>query len=211
MSGAVRIGVPLDPLMEAKFTKDSSPGIRRLNRNLVSLIEAHPKACLLGRDPLAEQLAQESGFSDNDLAILRVGFDGVALTVVGVPDQIWGCPDQMARLFEIKRVVGLMRRRIVLLPATFFQRQPRLNNSRMLERASDISINRAARMVLFFHLVKHGHSSLHECACAISDAHEHPYGAVLQMAATGAIKIDLRQPIRPESPVYLPDLESKAS
>lgn len=183
---------------------DTSLPIRRLRRNAVSLISAHPSMQILCIDRFVTGLATGIGLDPDSLVILRVLVELTPVTLVVVPNPIWTSPGEHARLIELKETAAFAAHRCVLVPEGFIQRQPRLDNARLIEASGATAVTADQRISLLAYLVSNGTSPLADCAAAIR--HDTPAAAVLQMAASGIVTLrDDGRHIGPDTLVALPD------
>jgi hypothetical protein len=182
---------------------DLSLPVRRLRRNAISLIRAHPLIEILCVDKFVCGLATGLGLDADCLVIFRVLVHLMPVTLVIVPNAMWNAPSDHARLLELKSTAAFTGHRCVLVPEAFIQRQPRLDNSRLIESSGTTSVTADQRLSLLAHLISNGASSLADCAGAIS--HDTPAAAVLQMAAAGIVTLRGKGHIGPGTLISLPD------
>jgi len=180
---------------------DRSFVCRRLQRNAIALIGAHPKAELLGSDEMVENLASSQAFEATDLVILRIALGAQRHTLLCIPERVWR--GRKNDLLELKRLAGWSGRSCVLVPEAAIQKQPRLNCARAIDDAAGIEVTMEQRMELVMHLVERGKSSLLECASAVT--HPSPFTAVLHLVAAGVLKMNIEAPLTPESTVEMAD------
>lgn len=201
MSLAVTRGSdPLSPVRNSNLNIDRSFVARRLLKNAISLISAHPRAEYMGPDKLVESLAQSKGFTEDDLAILRVSVGNRHHTLVCSPGPIWFA--RKFDLIELKQMAAFAERSVVLVPEAAIQRQPRLSNARTIEEACGVTVCVDQRMSILLHLIEAGGAAaLVDCAGAID--HPQPYGAVLHMIALGLVHLDPGKELTPHTIVRL--------
>ena len=78
------------PFAQVDFARPCKPAIdrsfeiRRLARNVRSLIIGHPKTAYLGQDDLVEHLADQQGFASWDLSIHRISVGRDVRTLICV-------------------------------------------------------------------------------------------------------------------------------
>lgn len=181
---------------------DRSFVVRRLLKNAITLISAHPRADYLGPDKLVDSLACTKGFSADDLAILRVSVGMGRHTLICAPEVIWHA--RKFDLIELKQMASFAGRSCVLVPETAIQRQPRLSTARAIEEACGVFVSVDQRMAILVHLIESGgKSTFMDCACAIN--HPQPFSAVMHMVALGVLRIDLAAQLAPHSIVGLYD------
>lgn len=162
------------PVVDRSFVK------RRLLRNVTTLISAHPRAECHGADKLLENLSYAQGFTDNDLAIVRISIGLRRHTLVCVPEGVWRT--RKTNLIELKRVANFVGRSCTLVPEIAIQRQPRLSTARAIEEACGVSVSVDHRMAVLVHMVECGGvSTFMDCACALH--HPQPFAAIMHMVA----------------------------
>ena len=197
---------PQSPTRTSTGIVDRSFVSRRLLRNAVTLINAHPRADYLGPDTLVDSLALAKGFSGDDLAILRVSVGKVRHTLICVPESIWHA--RKFDLIELKKMAGFAGRSCILVPESAIQRQPRLSTARAIEDACGVSISVDQRMAILVHMIESGgRSTFMDCACAIN--HAQPFSAVMHMVALGVLRIDASAQLSPQSVISLDDRPSE--
>ncbi|MEQ8447376.1 MAG: hypothetical protein RIB57_15940 [Pelagibacterium sp.] len=175
---------------------------RRLLRNAVTLVNAHPRADYLGPDKLVDSLAHAKGFTGDDLAILRVSIGRGRHTLICAPEMLWY--SRKFDLLELKQMAGFAGRSCCLIPESAVQRQPRLSTARAIEDACGVSVSVDQRMAILVHMIENGgKSTFMDCACAID--HPQPFSAVMHMVALGVLRIDATTELRPHSTVSLND------
>lgn len=182
-------------------TVDRSFLARRLHRNSVTLVSAHPRADFLGNDDLVASFAQAKGFTGDDLAILRICIGTTRYTLICVPEQVWHA--RKFDLLELKSMAAFAGRNSVLVPEGAIQRQPRLGTARVIEDAFGVSVTLEQRMAVLIHIIEcGGTSSIMDCACAID--HEQPFSAVIHLVGLGVLTMNANAALTPHSLVRLP-------
>lgn len=192
---------PHPPSPEFTHSVDWSFIVRRLQRNALTLIAAHPRADYLGPDNLVENLARSKGFEATDLAILRIMVGPERHTLVCAPDRVWH--GRKCDLLELKGLANWAGRSCVLVPEAAIQRQPRLSTARAIEDATGVEVTMEQRMDVLVHLMERGYSTFFDCACAMT--HESPFSAVLHLVAIGAIRMRSDARLSPETRIDLPE------
>lgn len=182
---------------------DTTLPIRRLRRNTLSLINAHHAMQILCVDKFVTGLATGLGLDAENLVILRVLVHMTPVTIVVTPNALWTSPSDHARLIELKETAAFTGHRCVLVQEGFIQRQPRLDNSRLVEASGTTAVTADQRISLLAYLIANGPSPLADCAAAIS--HETPAAAILQMSASGIVTLTCNGHIGPETIISLPD------
>ncbi|WP_173088685.1 hypothetical protein [Devosia sp. 1635] len=181
---------------------DTSLSYRRLKRNALSIINASPTISLLEPDKVVTGLAAGIGLDTSQLVILRVivGFSPVTLVIA--PTTVWTSPADHLKLLELKNTAAFIGCRTVLVPEGIIQRQPRLDNSRLIEN-SGAHVTADQRIELMAHLIEHGPTALVDLAKSIQ--HDTPVAAILNLAASGVLIVESGRIIGPYTVVHLPD------
>ncbi len=193
---------PQSPARNYTGIVDRSFVSRRLLRNAVTLINAHPRADYLGPDKLVDNLACAKGFTGDDLAILRVSIGMGRYTFICAPETIWHA--RKFDLLELKEMGSFAGRACVLVPESAIQRQPRLSTARVIEEACGVSVSVDQRMAILVHMIESGgKTTFMDCACAIT--HAQPFSAIMHLVALGVLRIDASAQLRPDSTVSLND------
>jgi len=177
---------------------------RRLRRNTLSLVNASPALTILGPDRYVENLAAGLGFREDRLVILRILAHLTPVTLIVVPSEMWGSPQDRLRLLELKADAAFADHRCILVPEGIIQRQPRLENARLIE-TSGTSVNADQRLALMAYLIEAGPSSLLDCAKAIQ--HDTPAAAILHLSAAGIIVLHADSHIGPDTIVELAGID----
>jgi len=181
---------------------DTSLARRRLKRNALSIINASPSISLLEPDKVVTGLAAGVGLDTTQLVILRVIVGFALVTLVIAPTTIWTAPADHLKLLELKNTAAFMGYRTVLVPEGFIQRQPRLDNSRLIEN-SGAHVTADQRIELMAYLIEHGPTAMIDLAKSIR--HDTPVAAILNLAASGVLIVEGNRAIGPYTVVHLPD------
>jgi len=135
----------------------------RLSRNLRALIALCPDVHLIENTPRLEVLLRQFGFRPFDVAVeaLRIGCR--AVTLVCAPYLTWHRDGP--QLMALKRAAADGGQRVVLIPESAVQRQPRLNTALAIADAVGTHIPPTARMQILAHIIASGGSaSINDCA-----------------------------------------------
>lgn len=179
---------------------DRSLTARRLLKNAISLVSAHPKAEYLGPDILAENLAYDIGFGAHDLAILRVSIAYRRHTIICAPEPVWST--RKSDLLDLKAMCTFADLLPILVPESAVQRQPRLGTARVVEQSFQVSVTLDQRMAVIIHLIDcGGRSSILDCAHAIS--HHEPFSAVMHLVSIGVLNLNSNSRLTPETEISL--------
>lgn len=171
----------------------------RLRRGLEALIRSNRNVTGLGQNEEVEQLADELGLDSHELACLDVRIRNRRATIACVPSRLWNRPGAMATFYELKSAAAALGHRVILVPAGFIRRQPRLDNAFMVSDAIDIQINASDRMAILEFMIENGEGTLSDVASLVR--HPDPVAAILHLVTVGVLDIDLDAPIRPTSEV----------
>lgn len=182
---------------------DRTLEVRRLRKNLMTLVLTSRTVVNSGNASLVENLALLAGFRPEDLVILPIRGFGEGFHVVSAPTSVWRNDYEL--ILDLKHKAAEAGAKVILVPPTYIQREPRLGNSRLVADAFHVSLTGEDRMSVFLHLIENGgYSTFQDCAMAVVNS-EAPYSCVLSMAGMGLIDIDLCKPITPNTRVDLPE------
>jgi len=155
-----------------------------------------------------EVAVQAAGVNVEELVILKVATPNLgAMTIICVPSRLSQLPRVLSALLHIKREGKAEGRKMVIVPAPFVHRQPRLSSARAIEDASGFHVSRSNRLAVLEHLLERGQSTLMNCALAVD--HPAPFACVLQMVAAGDLKMNLNKRLRPETRIEIARGDSK--
>jgi hypothetical protein len=179
---------------------DRSLELRRLARNITTMITAHPRTTALGHDDIVEHIADQQGLG-RALSIHRIVIGQRIRTLIGVPDRVQRHKASRVQLLALKHAAAAAGHPVILVPESFIQRQPRLSNLRMIEEASGVVVRAEHRIAVLMHLVETGHSTIIDCAAVVH--HDTPISLLLRLVADGVIRISTNRPIGPHTRVDL--------
>lgn len=172
----------------------------RLSRNLRALITLCPDVHLVENTPRLEDLLRQFGFRPFDVAVEALRMGCRAVTLVCAPYLTWHRDGP--QLMALKRAAADQGQRVVLIPESAVQRQPRLNTALAIADAVGTHIPPTARMQILAHIVENGGSaSINDCANAVT--HPDPVAAIFQMISDGVLAVDLSRALLPHSVVSL--------
>ncbi|MFC7053088.1 hypothetical protein ACFQI3_10355 [Hansschlegelia quercus] len=140
-----------------------------------------------GPDPLVETLLRAAGVRPNSTVVTRARHEGLRFTVVVATTGVWR--DQMARLLSMRRAARKLNIRVLLVPAGRLRRPLFRENCRLVSRCRDIEITASDRAAVLDRVALDPHATLGDCAACVVASND-PVGAVLSLAASGAIAID---------------------
>lgn len=167
----------------------------KLQRQIRDLVTANPHCKYVGGNAAVENIAARLGFEPHDLAIADVKIGRRIVTMICVPHRVWDTPYTAAKSIDLRVEARMAGYNAILVPQAVVEREPRLGNSQRLARTAKFKVDATSRMAILHHLIEHGPSCLSELADVV--VHVDPIGAVLHMATTGAVDIDLNQCITP--------------
>jgi hypothetical protein len=170
---------------------------QRLHRRLRQLVVAHPHSKYIGGNSEVEDIARDVGFVPSDLAIADIRIGNTTITLACAPSRIWAGAFSKELLMEFKRRCGAAGHRVVLVPQTFVDREPRAANAEMVANAAKITASSTVRMAIYGYLIENGPSSLAELAAQLD--HPAPFDCVLGLVTVGVLSIDMKRPISPHS------------
>lgn len=170
---------------------------QRLHRRLRQLVVAHPHTTYIGGNFHVEDLAREIGFAASDLAIADIRVGRTIVTLACAPSRIWCGAFSKQLLMELKRRASAAGHRLVLVPQTFVDREPRAANAEMVAGTASIRASSTDRMALYGYLIENGPSSLADLAGEVD--HPRPFDCVLSLVSIGVLSIDMSRPITPNS------------
>jgi hypothetical protein len=167
----------------------------KLHHQIRDLITANSHCKYIGGNKPVEAIAAKLGFQPHDLAIADVKIGKRIVTMICVPHRAWDTPYTAAKSVELRVEARMAGYNAILVPQAVVEREPRLGNSQLLARTAKFKVDATTRMAVLHYLIEHGPSCLSELADIVT--HIDPFGAVLHLATTGAVEIDLEQCITP--------------
>lgn len=173
----------------------------RLHKQIRDLVDAHPTSSYVGGNAAIENMAVHLGFEPHDLAIADIRLNGKVITVICVPHRIWNRPYSMGRAIDLRFQARFVGHSAILVPQAFVDREPRLENSRLLAGTAKVKVDATSRMVILGHLIESGPCCLAELAALVP--HTDPFGAVLHLVTTGAVSIQMDRSISPYSMIEI--------
>jgi len=193
--------------MPARFqssaSSDQDRGLRRakemsrLRRNAAALIAAYPAISPMDVVEADEDAVRSYGFDPDDFALFRVRARARQVTLICIPTRLWTDPVSMVLFMKAKSAIGYLGRDAILVPQSFIQRQPRLDNAIMIHRAADLDIAPTDRMAILAHLIENASGSLSDLATLVRGPD--PVSAVLHLVTAGVLQIDLDRTFLPTS------------
>lgn len=176
----------------------------QLHRQVRDLVGAYTDATYVGPNPAVEALAAGLGFEAHDLCVTEIRFGARLITLIVVPHHVWRRPERMARAIQLRDLARCAGSECILVPQGLVERQPRLGNASLLGVVgSAVRVGATDRMRVLAHLIENGDCALGELAALVE--HRDPYGAILHLAASGVVRIDLYRCISPTTMIGLPD------
>lgn len=171
--------------------------MRRLRRNAEALIAAHPAVTGLGGCDEAEDVCLANGLDLDDFALFDVRIRSRRAILICVPNRHWHDANTMRLFFDAKSGIASLGLSPMLVPQSFVERRPRLDNAFLIQGSLDIDVSPEDRMAILGFLIESGSGTLAELAGLV--AGPNPISAVLHLVTLGALDIDLDQPFSPTS------------
>lgn len=169
----------------------------RLRRNAAALIAAYPGIYPMDIEEADEDAVRAYGFESDDFAVFRVRARTRTVTLICVPTRLWTDPVSMVLFIKARAAIGFLGRDAILVPQSFIQRQPRLDNAMMIHRTADLDIAPTDRMAILAHLIENASGSLSDLATLVRGPD--PVSAVLHLVTAGVLQIDLDRTFLPTS------------
>jgi hypothetical protein len=174
-----------------------------LHRRIRDLVGTYTRATYFGENRVLGHVAVNLGLEPDDLVLCDLLLDRRLVTLIVIMGDGRGNPVTMARVMDLRHQAKKLGYRGVLVPEGVVARQPRLRNASLLGQvAARVEVDPTSRMIVLTHLAENGDCSLGELAALLT--HPDPFGAVLHLATTGALRVDLRRAISPSTSISLP-------
>lgn len=174
--------------------------------DLARLLEAHvaasPHVLSAGPDPVCQELWRAACFHDERLVAMSVKLAAKLVTLVAVPDHLWLDSGRRTRVFALKRAAVRSGRRVMVLSEGALRREPRLGNAILMAQAAHALIGAEDRISVMAALAEEPGMALGDVIQVVRHEPDR-VAAVLSLARSGIIEIDLRKPIGPLSPLWL--------
>lgn len=176
------------------------------SEDLRSLLDAHVAASPHVRssiaDPVFETLLRAACFQEERIIVVCVRLRTKAVTIVAVPADVWEVGVRRARILALKHAAVRAGRRVVLIPEGALLRQPRLGNACLMAGAADVGIGAEDRIAVMSALVEEPGMALGDLIQVVQHEPDR-VAAVLSLARSGILEVDMRKAIGPQSPIWL--------
>jgi hypothetical protein len=139
----------------------------------------------------------KAGFLPHDLVGIRVWTKTGAFTVILVPLRLWYRTIWKRRAMELKRYLRALGKRCIIAPASYLDRQPRLQNARLIAASRRAEISATDRIVLLAKVDEAIGLSLDQASSCIQA--KDPAAAVLYLIAERALCINPDRAIGPNT------------
>ena len=173
----------------------------RLRRSLEAMLRSNRNLTVLGRNRTVVELASQLGLGDHDYCQFEIVIDRRHLCLVCIPQSHWNCPDAMERFEEVRIAAGSLGHKVVLAPESLV-RKAQLLGTGQRPASMEYDISGGDRTAILHFLLENGSGTLAQLAGLMR--HPDPVGAVLHLAVTGAVDIDLDAVIAPATQVRFP-------
>jgi hypothetical protein len=170
------------------------------------LLEAHVAASrhvVSAAPDLASQAVWRAAcFQDERLAVMRAKLAAKSVTLVAVPADLWMDSARRARILALKRAAARSGRRVMIVPEGALRREPRLGNALLMAQAARALIGAEDRIAVMAALAEEPGMALVDLIEVIPQGPDR-VAAVLSLARSGIVDVDLRNPIGPLSRIWL--------
>lgn len=173
----------------------------RLRRSTEALLLSHRGVSFVGEHDEVAEIGIELGLERHDFCALEVRIGKRRAVLVCVPSRLWNNPNDMEVFHELKALSRVHGYDVLLVPQSFIQRQPRLDNAMLVSGTAEAKVSPTDRMNVLGHLIEHGDATLYELAGLVK--HSDPISSILHLVTTGALYLDLNARITPHSLVHL--------
>lgn len=158
----------------------------------------HPSVHRHAVDYAAAESIGKAGFLPHDLACIQLWTTRcITFTLILIPLRLYYRPLWRRRAFELKAYLQATGKRCILAPASYLDRQPRLQNARLIAASRCERMSASDRITIMARIDEAVHLSL-EDASSLSHAKD-PTAAVLNLIAERALQIDTDKIIGPHS------------
>lgn len=172
---------------------------RRLHEAATSVIRCQPALVNIGSDPIIEALALERQIKKHSIVAMRLLYGARSFTAVFVGRSVWKSRELRRRILDMKFSARLMGIKIILLPGSAVQRSNRRHSAQVLGKSRAVHPSHSERRKILQHVLS-GESTVQRCARLIA-GHSNAVGIVLNLCATGWLKIDRSERLSPNSRV----------
>lgn len=170
---------------------------KKLTSKVVAVASAHGAVLRHHRDALAEASQSKAGFQPYDLAAWQVWTKGGSFTIIFVPLRLWYRPNWKRRAFELKAYLQGRGKRCIIAPASFVDRQPRLQNAKLIATCGRVHLTATDTMNILAAMVERNSISIIDATSLIHSSD--PAAALLGLVYKGALALDPDKPIGPHT------------
>lgn len=171
---------------------------KKLEAKTGAVIAIHPAVLRHGQDQSIESIQKRAGFAPYDLVCWQVWTQASCFTLIILPLRLWYRPLWKRRAIELKHHLRTtMGKRCVIAPASLLDRQPRLQNARLVAACGRAQVSATDRFKLMAKLVECTSLSISD-ATALVTAND-PAAAILNLVAERALALDPDRPIGPHT------------
>lgn len=170
---------------------------RKLQSKADQIAHIHPAIIRHSIDHAVTESQGKAGFSPHDLAAIQLWTRTCAFTLILVPLRLWYRPLWRRRALELKRFLGTCGKRCVVAPASYLDRQPRLQNARLVAASRQARVSATDRMIVMAKLDEAATLSLTDASMLVHAAD--PAAAVLSLVSQRALSLDPDQTIGPHT------------
>lgn len=191
------MNLPVSRILGVPVSVQSYPWRYCLDDILDARLVAARKVHDFHRSSRQDSILQSSGAPPGSIVRTARLHDRI-LQIVAIPDCV-DHPPHLGR--KLRRHWGCAN--LLVVGELWLRRRPHLDVSQLIVASAGYSVSPLARLHLTEHLTDHGGSSpLIDCAAQLPEAQD-PVKAVLAIAASKAVSIDISRPIGPLSRVSL--------
>lgn len=162
-----------------------------------AVIAIHRAVLRHAKDESIDSVQKRAGFAPYDLVSWQVWTQTCCFTLIVVPLRLWYRPLWKRRAVELKQYLRTLGKRCVVAPASILDRQPRLQNARLVAACSGVHVSATDRLKLMAKLVECTSLSIGD-ATALVTAND-PAAAILNLVAERALALDPDRPIGPHT------------
>lgn len=164
---------------------------------VTAVASAHSSVARHYRDQFVESLQHKAGFEPHDLLAWQIWTAIGSFTIIFVPLRLWYRPIWKRRAMELKGFLRERGKRCIIAPASFVDRQPRLQNAKLIATCARIHMTATDRLSVLAALVECHSMSIVDAASLIHGSD--PAAALLGLVYKGALALDADKPIGPHT------------
>jgi hypothetical protein len=170
---------------------------KKLTAKVTAVASAHGSVIRHYRDPLVESLQHKAGFEPHDLVGWQIWTKTGSFTVIFVPLRLWYRSNWKRRALELKCFLRARGKRCIISPASFVDRQPRLQNAKFIATCARFHVTATDRLNVLAALDEFHSLSIIEAAGLVHGSD--PAAALLGLVHQGALALDPDKPIGPHT------------